>query len=96
MRGVAGDQRGPLGGAVVTGQRAAMIAGMCAPGAEWSAEITSTKPPVIRISGEFPDGRRATIYHEPWTLDGGVKLHECLAVSRDVLNVAEAWAGGEL
>jgi hypothetical protein len=80
----------------VTAERVQRIAEMCAPGIEWSALLVTATPPVIRIVGTTGNGDVMSFYHQPDSSSVKVKLHECLAVSRDILNVTEAWAGGEL
>lgn len=80
----------------MTADRAQTIAAMSAPGIEWTATLVTIKPPVIRLVGETPNGEVLSFYHQPWTSSGRVQLHECMAVSREVIQVAEAWAGGEL
>lgn len=80
----------------MTAERAQRIAGMCAPGIEWSALLVTALPPIIRIVGATGNGDVLSFYHQPDTHSARVRLHECLALSRDILNVTEAWAGGEL
>jgi hypothetical protein len=80
----------------MTAERAQQIAEMCAPGIEWSALFVTAVPPVIRVVGTAGNGDVLSFYHQPDSSSPRVKLHECLALSRDILNVTEAWAGGEL
>lgn len=80
----------------MTAARAQQIASMCAPGIEWASVLVNLNPPVIRLMGTTPNGDQLSFYHQPLTATATVKLHECLHVSREVLGVTEAWAGGEL